>query len=420
MRRCLALIISILFAVSALSGADWPQFRGSNSDNISTETGLLRSWPAGGPQVLWETPVAQGYAGAAIKDGLVYINDYDETKKEHTVRCLSLADGKEVWRWSYKVNIRPNHGITRTVPSVGEKLVFSLDPKCKFHALDAKTGKLVWQKDLVQEYKTRIPQWYAGQNPLLDGDKVLVAAGGNTLVVAFDQATGNEVWKSENPENDLMSHASLMPATIGGIKQYLYLTMNKVVGIAADNGKLLWNSPFTARMAASPSPISVGNGKVFATSGYEAGSVMYQIEKAASGFTADQLFELKSTQFNSEVHTPILYKDHLFAVGSKKRGQFTCLDLDGKVVWQSPVASGNPADTRTFELGGFILADGMFFILEGTTGVLRLIEASTEGYKELASAQILQGHDVWGPPALSDGKLIIRDMAKMFCIQVGK
>jgi len=303
---------------------------------------------------------------------------------------------------------------------VGEKLVFSLDPKCKFHALDAKTGKLVWQKDLVQEYKTRIPQWYAGQNPLLDGDKVLVAAGGNTLVVAFDQATGNEVWKSENPENDLMSHASLMPATIGGIKQYLYLTMNKVVGIAADNGKLLWNSPFTARMAASPSPISVGNGKVFATSGYEAGSVMYQIEKAASGFTADQLFELKSTQFNSEVHTPILYKDHLFAVGSKKRGQFTCLDLDGKVVWQSPVASGNPADTRTFELGGFILADGMFFILEGTTGVLRLIEASTEGYKELASAQILQGHDVWGPPALSDGKLIIRDMAKMFCVQVGR
>jgi outer membrane protein assembly factor BamB len=420
MRRLLVFTFTIHLAVVTLPGADWPQFRGPNRDNISTETGLLKTWPANGPKVLWETPVAQGYAGAAIKNGLVYVNDYDEEKKEHAVRCLSLADGKEIWRWSYEVNIRPNHGITRTVPAVGDNLVFSLDPKCKFHALDAKTGKLVWQKDLVKEYKTRIPQWYAGQNPLLDGNRVLIATGGAALAVAFDQETGNEIWKSPNPDNDLMSHASLMPATIGGVKQYLYLTMNKVVGISAEDGKLLWNSPFTARMAASPSPVSVGEGKVFVTSGYEAGSVMYQVKKTAGGFDAAPLFELKSNQFNSEVHTPVLFKNHLFAVSSKKKGQFTCLDLNGKVVWQSPVSSGNPDATRTFELGGFILADGMFFVLEGETGILRLIEANTEAYRELASAQILEGHDVWGPPALSNGKLIIRDMAKMICIQVGR
>jgi outer membrane protein assembly factor BamB len=420
MIRRLIPIVLILLTAAALPGADWPQFRGPNRDNISTETGLLKKWPAAGPKVLWETPVAQGYAGAAIRGGLVYVNDYEEENKRHVVRCLSLADGKQVWEWGYDVVIRPNHGITRTVPAVGEKLVFSLDPKCKFHALDAKTGTLVWQKDLVQEYKTRIPQWYAGQNPLLDGDRVLVATGGDALVVAFDQATGKEVWKSPNPDNDLMSHASLMPATIGGVKQYLYLTMNKVVGIAAENGNILWKSPFTARMAASPSPVAVGGDKVFVTSGYEAGSVMYQVKKTASGFSAGPLFELKSTQFNSEVHTPILYKDHLFAVSSKKRGQFTCLGLDGKIVWQSPVSSTSPAESRTFELGGFILADGMFILLEGETGMLRLIEASTTGYKELSSAQILQGHDVWGPPALSNGKLIIRDMAKMVCVQVGQ
>jgi outer membrane protein assembly factor BamB len=399
---------------------DWPQFRGANRDNISMETGLLRAWPDGGPKVLWETSVAQGYAGAAIKNGLVYINDYDEGKKEHAVRCLSLADGKEVWRWSYKVNIRPNHGITRTVPAIGDTFVFSLDPKCRLHALDAKTGELVWQKNLVQEYKTTIPQWYAGQNPLLERDKVLVATGGDALVVAFDQATGKEIWKAPNPDNDLMSHASLMPATIGGVKQYLYLTMNKVIGVAAADGQLLWNSPFTARMAAAPSPLYVGDGKVFVTSGYEAGSVMYQIKKSADSFSADILFKLTSAQFNSEVHTPILHQNHLFAVSSKKRGQFTCLDLNGKIVWQSPVVSGDPAGTRSFELGGFMLADGMFYILDGESGILRLVEANTTEYKELASAQILEGHDVWGPPALSDGKLIIRDMGRMVCLQVGK
>ena len=101
----------------------------------------------------------------------------------------------------------------------------------------------------------------------------------------------------------------------------------------------------------------------------------------------------------------------MFAVGKKKRGLFTCVDFDGKQVWNSD-------GKASFELGSFILADGMFFILEGKTGMLRLLEASTKGYKELASAQILGGHDVWGPPALSDGKLVMRDFGRMVCIKV--
>jgi outer membrane protein assembly factor BamB len=416
-RSCVLLFV--LSAATTLVAADWPQWRGPNRDNQSTETGLYRSWPAGGPKVLWKTPVAEGYAGVAIKGGRLYLNDYDPAKKEHVVRCLSMADGKELWRWSYAVDIRPNHGITRTVPSVGERLVFSLDPKCRFHALDIKTGKIAWQKNLVQGYKTTIPGWYAGQNPLLDGTRVVLATGGDALVVAFDQDTGKEIWRSPNPAKDVMSHSSVMATTIAGVKQYLYMTPNKIVGIDAANGQILWTIPFATRMAAVPSPIAIGDGRVFVTSGYEAGSMMIQVEKGASGFTARKLYALTSAQFNSEVHTPILYKSHLFAVGSKTRGRFMCVDLDGKTVWQSPVASGDPAGTRTFELGGFILADGMFFVLDGQSGMLRLVEASTTGYKELASAQVLSGEEVWGPPALSDRKLVVRDMKEMVCLQVG-
>ncbi len=409
----------ILLTTIPLAAADWPGFRGPARDNISTEKGLFRAWPAGGPKVLWTTDVADGYAGAAIKNGLVYINDYDMTKKAHLVRAISLATGKDVWQWTYAVDIRPNHGITRTVPTVGASLVFSLDPKCRLHALDAKTGKLVWQKDLVKEYKATIPGWYAGQNPLIDGDRVIVATGGVALAVGFDQATGKEVWRAPNPHKDLMSHVSLMPATIGGVPQYLYMTMNKVVGIAAADGQLLWSIPFAIKIAACPSPLHIGDGRIFITSGYEAGSMMIRVQKGPSGFTVEKLYDLTAAQFNSEVHTPVLYQNHLFAVGSKTRGRFTCLGLDGKAVWQSPVVSGDRAASRTFELGGFLLADGMFFVVEGTTGMLRLLEANTKEYKELASAQVLSGEEVWGPPALSNGKLVIRDMHKMVCLQVG-
>jgi outer membrane protein assembly factor BamB len=410
--------ILILISISALGG-DWPQFRGPDRSNISSETGLLRSWPAGGPKVLWKTPVCEGYAGAAIKGGRIYLNDYNLEKKEHLVRCISLATGKDIWQWSYPIEVRPNHGITRTVPAIGDSLIFSLDPKCRFHALDAKTGKLVWQKNLVEEYKTTIPGWYAGQNPLIDGDRVLLATGGDALVIAFDQATGKEIWRTPNPGKELMSHSSLMPATIGGVKQYLYLTMKNLIGIAAEDGKQLWSVPFIARIVAVPSPVSIGDGRIFVTSGYEAGSAMYQVEKGANGFSARKLYALTSTQFNSEAQTPILFQNHLFAVSSKTRGRFTCLGLDGKVVWQSPVVSGDAEASRTFDLGGFLLADGMFFALDGKSGILRLIEANTKEYKELASAQILHGEDVWGPLALSDGKLIIRDMSQMVCLQVG-
>ena len=416
--RAAAILLSVAVTIP-VAASDWPQFRGAGRDNISTETGLFRSWPAGGPTVLWKTTVADGYAGAAIRDGIAYVNDYDMAKKAHLVRAISMATGKNLWQWASPVEIRPNHGISRTVPSVSAKLVFSLDPKCRFYALDAKTGKLVWQKNLVQEFHATIPGWYAGQNPLLDGDRVVLATGGDALAVAFDQATGKEVWRAPNPGKDVMSHASLMPATIGGVRQYLYLTMNKVVGLAAADGKLLWDIPFAAKMAACPSPLAIGDGRIFITSGYEAGSMMIRVEKGPAGFTAKKLYDLTAAQFNSEVHTPILYKNYLFGVGSKTRGRLTCLGLDGKIVWQSPVASGDPSATRTFDLGGYLLADGMFFVLDGKSGMLRLVEASTTQYKELASAQVLSGEEIWGPIALSNGKLVIRDMNQMICLQVG-
>lgn len=412
-------VMLLMIAVPS-PGGDWPQFRGPERNNISPETGLLRSWPAGGPKVLWKVPVCEGYAGAAIKDGLVYVNDYDIAKQEHLVRCLSLADGKEVWRWSYPVEIRPNHGITRTVPAIGPKLVFSLDPKCRFHALDAKTGKLVWQKNLLTEYKATIPGWYVGQNPLLDGNRVVIATGGDALVVAFDQATGKEIWRTPNPAREAMSHASVMPAAIGGVKQYLYVTMKNLMGVDAADGKLLWSAPFTARMVIVPSPLPIGDGRIFVTSGYKAGSAMFQVEKTASGFAAKRLYTLAADEFGSEVHTPILFQNHLFAVSSKKSaGLFTCLGLDGKVVWESPFVAGDRQASRTFDLGGFLLADGLFYILDGKSGMLRLVEANTKAYNELASAKLLGEEDVWGPPALSDGRLIIRDMSQMICLQVG-
>lgn len=390
-----------------LFAADWPQFRGPNRDATSKETGLLRAWPANGPKVLWKVPVTQGYAGAAIVAGRVYHHDYDEKTNEWMVIARNLSDGKEVWRFKDARLIRPNHAITRTVPAVDARAVYSLDPKCVLHALDVKTGKEKWRKDLVAEYKAKIPSWYNGQNPLMDGEKLVVATGGDAILVAFDKGTGKELWRTKNPDGLAMTHASVMPATIGGVKQYLYITLNGPLSVSAQDGKLLWQYNRKFNVSVAPSPLLVDGDRIFNTGSYDAGSVMLKVAANKPAPT----FDMQQNEWNSEVHTPILYKGHMFAVGKKKRGLFTCLNLEGKEVWSSD-------GKASFDLGSYLLADGMFFVMEGKTGMLRVLEANTTGYKELASAQVLTGPEVWAPMALSDGKLVVRDLTKMICLDV--
>jgi outer membrane protein assembly factor BamB len=396
----------------AIAGAeDWPQFRGPARDGTSQETGLLRRWPAGGPKVLWTIPVGQGYAGAAVVGGRVYHNDYDEKSSEWGVYARSLADGKQLWHFKESRAIRPNHAITRSVPAVDGRYVFSLDPKLGLHCLDAKTGRQLWARDLVADYKTIIPPWYNGQNPLIEQDRIVVATGGDAIMVALDKATGKEIWRTPNRGKLVLSHASLMPAVLGGVKQYLYGTLNGPLGVSAADGALLWEYPRKFNVAVAPSPLAVDAQRVFMTASYDAGSVMVRVRADGGRFTASSVFDMKLNEWNSEVHTPIVHEGHMFAVGKKKRGLLTCLTLDGKEVWTS---DGKAA----FDLGSFLLADGMFFVLEGKTGMLRLIEASTTAYKELASAQVLSGPDVWGPMALSDGKLIVRSLTQMVALDV--
>lgn len=162
-----------------------------------------------------------------------------------------------------------------------------MDPKRNLYALDAKTGKKVWQKDLVATYKTRIPPWYNGQNPLIEADRIVVATGGDAILVALDKATGKELWKTPNTINAILSHVSVMPATLGGVKQYLYATLESVMGVSAKDGKLLWNYPRKFNVAAAPSPLAVDASQVFVTGPYDAGSTLIKVSNAGGAFKTD-------------------------------------------------------------------------------------------------------------------------------------
>ncbi|MRR13000.1 polyvinylalcohol dehydrogenase [bacterium] len=359
-------------------------------------------------------PVGEGYAGAAIHKGKVYLLDYDRDKAQELIRCLSLGDGQEIWRTAYPMTIKRNHGMTRTVPAVTDRYVVTMSPRCIVYCCDALTGRVVWKKDLKAEYAAVEPQWYASQCPLIEDDRVIIAPGGKPLMMSIDLATGNEVWRTPDHDGMGMTHSSIARATLGGVKQYLYCTNKGAVGIDANTGRILWTHAWSIKIATIPAPVGVGEDKVFFTGGYNAGSQMIRLVKDGDAFKAEELFRLKASEFSSDQHTPIYYKDRLYAAGSPAAsGQLKCLDTSGKMVWSS--------EALQIGLGPMLFtSDGMVLALDDHTGSLHLGEIGADGYKDLASAKVLDGVEPWAPMALADGRLVLRDMTEMKCIEVGE
>ncbi len=392
-----------------LPGA-WPQFRGPAGDAVGKiDVTLSRNWPAEGPPVLWSVDLGEGYAGAAIRDGRVFVVDYDQEKHGDAIRCFSLDDGTEIWRYFYPIRVKRNHGMSRTTPVVTDKYVVTMGPKCHVACLDVATGELKWFLDLVKDYGTKVPNWYAGQCPVVEDGKVILGVGGESLIMAVDIETGEAVWKTPNPKGWDMTHSSLVPIEFGGRRQYVWCASGGVVGISADDGTQLWAlTDWQIRIANVPTPVPVGDGRLFLSGGYKAGAMMLQLVQEGDQIRPEIAFQLEPEVFGSPQHTPIFYEGHIYGVRPDE--QLTCLDLEGNVVWTS-------GSTNKFGLGPYTIINNLIYVMDDH-GLLTLAEATSTGYVQLAQADVLEGIDAWGPMAVADKRLILRDLTKMICLDI--
>ncbi len=400
---------------SDLSGA-WPCFRGASRDAICDDgTPLARDWPDEGPPVFWMIDMlGPGHGGAAVAGGCVYVLDYDAKAEADTMRCLSLDDGREIWRNGYPVAVPENHGMSRTVPAVADGLVVSLGPKCHAASWDASTGQCLWLLDLVGRFGAKVPDWYTGQCPLVEGGRVILAPAGKAFLIAVDCRTGDVVWESPRLHNWEMTHVSIAPMELAGRRMYVYCGTRGAAGISAEDGSVLWETAdWVGNMATCPSPLPAGDGRIFFSGGYGAGSVMLGLNEAGGRLNVQTLFRLTPKQFGSEQQTPILFDGHLYGVRTKAGGeQLVCLDLDGKELWNS--------GTDKFGRGPYLIADGLIYVL-GDKGLLTLVEAAPQGYNRFDQFQVFErAHDAWGPMALAGGRLILRDLTRMACLDVAR
>ncbi len=418
MKTSLMLIAVIVMMTACSTSADWPQYLGPNRNATSPEKGLLRSWHKAGPKVLWTVSLGPGYGGAAVSEGKVYVLDRISGKQD-VLRCLDFDTGNEQWSYTYEAKGRVSHPGSRSTPAIEGNYLYTCGSFGDVHCFDIRTHKPVWNKNVWKDFSDdNVPRWAISQNPLIYKDSLILASQTQKAgVVAYDKTNGKVKWTSPALPGGV-GYVSPSIVDIDGKEHLVMITAGSrggaggaVVGMEPGTGKRLWTYEGWSCQIPIPNVTEIGDGRLFITGGYKAGSAMIKIEKKSNTYSATELY--KTNDFGTHVHPAVLHEGHLYAhcTTNTRRDGMVCMDLNGKVKWKterSPV----------FDKGGFILADGLIFSIDGREGILYLIEPDPSGYKELASIKLLDTRECWGPLALVDGRLLIRDQKQMKCIVV--
>ena len=406
----LGLALSTVSVAAAAAPGDWPQWRGANRDDISSDTGLLKSWPAGGPPLAWKaTGLGSGYSGVSILGDRLFTAG--DRGKENFVVALNRVDGKQIWSATLGKAGAPGwggFGGPRCTPTLDGDRVYALGQYGELVCLEMASGKEVWRKNLQSDFGGKLPEWGFAESPLVDGDKLVCTPGGpQGAVIALNKLTGEVVWRCAAFTDDAQ-YSSLLPVEIDGVRQYVQLTQASVAGVAAKDGALLWQAPRKGSVAVIPTPIYRDN-HVFVASGYEAGCNLFKITQTGGVFKASQVYAKKWME--NHHGGVVLVGNHLYGYCEKKG--WMCQNFKtGEIVWSTKDNLGK---------GSLTFADGLLYLrFEENEGTIALIEATPAGYKETGRFDPPDRSKLksWPHPVVAGGKLYIRDQDVLLCYDV--
>jgi len=457
LRQKVVPLIALFVCISNVLAEDWPQYLGPNRNGTSAQKGILRSWPQNGPEVLWTVSLGRGFGGPVVKDGKVYLLDRND-KVGDNLRCLDLSSGKQLWDFAYDAPGSVMFPGSRSVPTVDGNNAYSCGHNGDLYCIDINTHKPVWHKNVWTDFggaagggstgwgggPGSFPIWAITQNPLIYGDLLIVASQAPKAgVVAYEKLTGNVRWTT--PALGYVGYVSPAIVKVDGKDQVVMVTpstnpflrtredenkFGNVVGIEPLTGTILWKYTNWHCHISVPSAVDAGDNKVLIVGGYELGATMIKVEKKADGsYGTTELFTTK--EFGDQTKPPVLHKGHFYGQygTNDRRDGMVCMSMDGQIMWKTK-------RSPDFNKGSMILADGLILATDGAQ-TLYLVEPEPSGFKPLASAKLLGEAGTgsendplasrvggktqnWGPMALADGKLLLRDQTQLKCVKVAQ
>jgi outer membrane protein assembly factor BamB len=407
----LAFAVLLLSAASA-AAADWPQWLGPDRNGLTAETGLLKEWPEGGPKRVWLFEnCGTGYAGPAIVDGRMYIMAGREGNDQ--LLALDANTGEEIWATTLGPTYENDWGDgPRATPTVEDGLIYTTSAKGIVACIKADDGGIVWQTDLQSDLGGTEPKWGYSESLLIDGNKIICTPGGGQgAVAALDKATGEVIWRSTELDDEA-HYSSVQRVDMHGEPQYIQLLVSRLVGLAPDDGRVLWQVDWPGRVAVIPTPV-VSDDKVFATSGYGVGCMLIGVDEENQ---PTEIYEEPAKKLMKNHHGGVLLVDGCLYGHSDGVG-WICMDFGtGNQIWRERDALGK---------GAIAYADGGFYCLGEDDGQVVLIEASPDGWKEHGRFTLDPQTDIrkdrgkiWTHPVIANGKLYLRDQNLVYCYDI--
>ena len=374
----------------------WTNFRGPNRDGRYDEMEVLKTWPSTGLVPIWKQPIGVGFASFVIADGRAYT--IEQRRGQEVATAYDVASGRELWKQGWDAQYSDSTGDgPRATPTWDDGRIYALGATGELRCLDAKSGAVIWGRNILKENQAQNLSWAMAASPLVVDDKVIVLPGGTAgkSVVAYNKLTGAPVWKSLN---DTQAYVSPMLVTLAGRRQIIVVSSTRAVGLVPEDGSLLWTYTWDTDMGINVSqPIVVDKNRFFISAGYGKGAALVEVTGSGKSFAARSVWE--NINMKNKFNSSVLHEGHVYGLDE---GILTCLDVNtGERKWKG----------GRYGYGQVILASGNL-IVTSDAGDLALVKATPGQYTEVARFTALEGK-TWNYPAIAGGKLLVRNASQM-------
>ena len=383
----------------------WTGFRGPNRDGHYDQQPISTNWPASGLPLLWRQPCGGGYGSFCAAGGLAFT--IEQRRENEVLAAYDLQTGHEQWTYAWRAFFSESMGGDgpRSTPTYDEQKIYALGAEGDLSCVDALKGKLLWSKNILADNQTGNLTYGMAGSPLIVEEKLIIEPGGpnGETVVAYNKLNGAPIWKSLD---DGAAYSSPMLVTLAGQRQILIVTATRAVGLAIEDGKLLWEFPWVVKFDNRniAQPIMVSSNRFFLSASYNTGCAMVEVSRTDGAFSARTLWQNKAMK--NKFASSVFWQGHLYGLDED---MLCCINAqNGERKWKQ----------GRYDYGQLLLASGNVVILSGA-GELALVSANPERYEELARFQAIHGK-TWNVPAIAEGKLLVRNAVEMACFALGR